>query len=245
MSNGHRTVLSVVAASAALVALAPSARAVPWIEWAMTPDLPGHVDNPGGTLSAWCIVHPDQTTFQRLDVRIVAPGGGVLQQWAITDAMDFYVDWTIPEGYPDGIYRYEMDYVSVEQGLTVSLSEGFLAAGSTTGVCAFKFNDEDGDGVFEPEDGEALLPGWEICATGPQAIPCKVTDSDGVACWFFITPGVYEFCETMQMGWIPTTGVCASVDVLPNAIQKVEFGNQMNPVPTEPKSWGGIKSDFR
>jgi hypothetical protein len=245
MTHGLRATITLLAGAALLGGLPVAAGAAPFIEWEMTPDLPGHVENPGGMLSASCIVHPDQTTFQELDVRITTPQGGILQEWAITDAMTFAFDWSIPDGYPDGIYRYEMDYISVEQGLTVSLSEGFLAAGSTTGVCAFKFNDEDGDGVFESENGETLLEGWHICATGPQNIPCHDTDQDGVTCWFFITPGTYEFCETQQEMWVSTTGECASVEVLPNAIQKVEFGNHRPTLPTQESSWSGIKSTYR
>lgn len=244
MSFAERLAAATLAA-VALACATSAAYALPSIEWDMDPMLPGHVQNPGGTLTASCTVLPDGTTLDRLEVRLTTPQGGVLEEWIVTDALSLGIDWQVPDSYPDGVYRYDMQYYSVENGLEVSLSEGYLVAGSTTGVCAFKFLDLDEDGVFELEDGEELLADWEICATGPQSIPCQLTSEDGVACWFFITPGEYEFCETLQEFWISTTGVCRTVQVATSTISKVEFGNFNPSVPVEQKSWGGIKSEFK
>lgn len=248
-----------VCIAAALVGFAGTSWAAPFIAWEMNPRLPDHVPNPGGTLTASCIVDPDNTTFESLVVRLTTPQGGVLQEWTITDALEFGFDWVVPESYPDGIYRYEMEYYSVEQGLTVALSEGYLVAGSTTGICVFKFEDLDGNGDFAGPESEPLLEGWDICwDDGPQQLNCQATSQDGVACWFFIAPGTYTLCEILENqlpNWSPTTGCdrimqpvdrcCADVTVDSGTIAKLMFGNKFFPVPTEQKSWGQIKSEFK
>ncbi len=210
----------------ALVGVALPASAAPWIDFGMTPGLPGYLQNPGGQLNAWCQVNTDGTTPALLQIRLFneADEQILLQEFPNTDY--YYLYWDVPTGLNDGIYHYQVDYIS-QEGPTAQIRAGFLLAGRTTGLCAFKFIDDDGDGIFD-EGSESLASGWEICITGPIQ-GCKTTDVDGVACWFFIPSGVYQVCETMQPGYVPTTLPCQDVQIATNVIGKAIFGNKVAP----------------
>jgi hypothetical protein len=131
----------------------------------------------------------------------------------------------------------------------VAVFTTFLAipesASATPGICAFKFLDVNGNGVFD-EGEDTYLEGWEICITGPVD-GCKVTAGAPVpgACWVPLPLGLYEVCVTLQDGVIPTTPPCVEIDLQGTAIVQVEFGCQPEPVPTELESWGKIKSLYR
>lgn len=213
------------------------AAAAPWVDHDLEPPLPQHVENPGGLLSAWCEVHPDGMEMDRLEVRLVDPEGATVWGWSSTTALEYTLEWVVPSGLDDGLYRYEVEAFSVDGDLVASVDEPFLIAGLTNGICVFKFEDLNGNGEFELGE-EPLLPGWEFCN---DDLGCEVTDEDGVACWFFVDEGSYEICETLQDGWVSTTGICQTVDLVAGDIAKAMFGNQMESTPTESSTWSRIK----
>jgi hypothetical protein len=224
-----------------LVAATVPASALPWIEFSMSPALPDHVENPGGLFTGWCLAHPDGTFPEQLVVRVLDSNGVLVSEWSATDTFEYTVFYALPDGAPDGIYRYQVEYWS-SAGLSASIDEGFLVAGATTGICAFKFEDLNGNGVYDPPT-ETLLSGWEICN---PTLGCKFTDADGAACWFFIAPGTYTMCETLQSGWeAPVTPVCQDIDVFAGDIAKVMFGNRVIITPVEETSWGAVKDLYR
>lgn len=222
---------------------ASTAHALPWIELSSDQTLPSHVD-PGGMFEASIRVHVDDTVPEMLRVTILDPDDQILDVFE-TDEVTFELDYEVDPGGPWGVYHYRATYFG--DGLTsdsITREGAFLVAAG--GLCAFKFIDENGDGVFS-EDEEDLAEGWEMCITGPEDLGCELTDDDGVVCHFFIDPGVYEVCETQMDGWEVTTpgGECVDVDMVEGDVAKVLFGNRMEGVPTRPSTWGGVKATFK
>ncbi|MEZ4652811.1 MAG: hypothetical protein R3E12_04185 [Candidatus Eisenbacteria bacterium] len=187
--------------------------------------LPDFVKNPGGRLHARCWVDRGTTTPDFLRVKITNPNGVVVYQRDLAGAVDYNLYWTVPSGSAEGIYHYEASYYSVENGLEDDGIDGFLVAGSTRGICAFKFIDQNGNGTRDP--GEPLVSGWEICFHYPDgSVRCETTGEDGAACIFFLPSGTYTVCETMQDGYINTLPICSDV-VVTTSIASVLFGNRV------------------
>jgi hypothetical protein len=195
------------------------------MNWELEPSLPGHVPNPGGSMIASCWVDPEGTTPDFIRVTILDPSDVPVFQIELPGYTYWDLNWVAPDGLPDGVYHYLAEYYSIENGWEASGGEGFLLAGATRGICAFKFIDEDGDGALD--DGESLAPGWEICFTYPDgSVRCELTDEDGAACIFFIPAGTYVVCETLQPGYEPTLPVCTDV-IVTTTIEKAMFGNRL------------------
>ncbi len=217
---------------------ATAATARPWIEV----DTSGHIPAdlaPGGVIEASAVVHPDGTSPELLRIWVMSPSGETVYSWESTTEMSHDMTWGIPTDAEWGVYRYRAEYYRTGAVLSAERAIGYLVAAG--GLCVFKIHDEDGDGVYDKGD-EELLPGWEMCGTGPEDLECKLTDADGVACWFFIDPGVYEVCETLMDGWESTTGECISVDLIEGDVAKVFIGNRVIGTPTIESSWGSIKA---
>ncbi|MEZ4653884.1 MAG: hypothetical protein R3E12_09935 [Candidatus Eisenbacteria bacterium] len=214
------------------------------MNWELTPTLPGHIDMPGGLMSAACWADPQGSTPDFLRVTITDPSGAVVYNMEVPDRTNWSLDWTPPAGSVDGVYHYTAEYHSAEHGLEAAGSEGFLVLGAaTTGICAFKFIDTNGNGVLDPD--ENLAQGWEICFTFPDGHEeCDFTDEDGVVCKFFIPPGTYTVCEILQDGYENTLPLCTEIPVS-SSIEKAMFGNREIVVPTVESTWGKVKSLYR
>ena len=65
-----------------------------------------------------------------------------------------------------------------------------------------------------------------------------------MTCKFFIPPGLYTVCETMQDGYENTTPLCVEVQVSTD-IEKAVFGNREVVVPTIQSTWGKVKNLYR
>jgi len=222
---------------------ASAAHALPWIELSSDQSLPSHVV-PGDIFEATIRVHADGTIPELLEVKVFDPEGNQIAAYE-TDGVTFQLDYQLEPDDTWGVYHYRATYFG--DGLThdsISREGAFLVAAG--GLCAFKFIDENGDGVFS-EDEEDLAEGWEMCITGPEDLGCELTDEDGVVCHFFIDPGTYEVCETQMDGWEVTTpgGECVDVDLVEDDVAKVLFGNRMEGVPTLPSTWSNVKALFR
>jgi hypothetical protein len=225
------------------VSISTPANAAPWIERLLQPAIPDHLEI-GDTFSAWAQAHPDGTTPDRVVIRIVSPDGVVVhEQQAEAGSPRLEIEWTVPADATPGIYLVNLEYWSIEHGLTVFAQEATMLR-IPNGICVFKFNDENQDGMFDAET-EELLSGWEICLGDD----CRVTDSQGVICWLGLPAGEYQFCETPQEGWSCTTcteGDCMTIVLEdPTSVGKVMFGNTMGGLPTERTPWGRVKSIFR
>lgn len=70
-------------------------------------------------------------------------------------------------------------------------------------ISGYKYEDVDGDGDLS--DAANALDGWEICITGGD---CVTTGdgawADGYYEFADLPIGVYEICETQQIGWVQT-----------------------------------------
>lgn len=234
----------ILASAASLLLLGSSGALAATMNWELTPTLPGHVDNPGGTMSASCWVETQGSTPDFLRVTITDPSDAVVFTVDLPGYTEWNIDWEAPTGSVDGVYHYRAEYYSVENGLEAAGGEGFLMAGAaTSGICAFKFIDENGNGVLD--EGENLAEGWEICFTFPDGHEeCDFTDEDGVTCKFFIPPGLYTVCEVMQDGYENTTPLCVEIQVAAD-IEKAMFGNRVIVVPTVESTWGKVKNLYR
>lgn len=104
--------------------------------------------------------------------------------------------WKYPTAIP--AVNFPWAYFSEIDG---SLRFGYLAKKS-----GCKFDDQDGDGIWDPDEPGA--PGWTIHLTGTDfagnpVSTSAVTGSDG--CYEFTVPfGTYKVCEEFQAGWTQT-----------------------------------------
>ncbi len=74
-------------------------------------------------------------------------------------------------------------------------------------ITGIKFNDLDGDGLWEPGDGEARLPNWTIWLdTNGDGLADQTTTTDGSGGFEFppVAPGTYTIGEKQQPGWTQT-----------------------------------------
>lgn len=203
-----------------LLLLPAAALATPWVHVAVDPALPAHVENPGGQMTATCTVYSSGYDGGTLRILVLDPSGAVLHSEDHPGDIYHTFAWIVPAEMPDGIYTYRAEYWP-SAGDMVSAEAPFLVAGLTTGICAYKYIDWNENGSYD-SDVDSLASGWEICTSG---IGCQTTGDDFVVCWFFIPPGTYEVCETLQPGYMPTTPACQTVTVGSGDIVKVEFGN--------------------
>jgi hypothetical protein len=222
----RRVIASLFVGSLIAAASVSGALATPWIELQMNPMIPGHIENPGGVLTAHCWLHESEYSQRMLKIEILDPDGAVVWENTVWDVDYFSTDWTCPTDAPEGVYHYRVTYTSDYWETTETAP--FLVAGLTAGICSYKFIDVDGNGAYDPAI-DTLATGWEICVTPPAAPGCKTTGEDFVVCWFFLPVGAYTVCETQQPGYTPTTPPCVDVDVTAGTILKVEFGNMLTP----------------
>lgn len=240
-----RKLVTALAALVATFVLQSAALSAPSIDAEWNPRIPEHVANPGGLFTADCWVNTDGTVPQELTVQLLSQTDEILFTITIPGETFYHLEYVVPNGLvADGIYRYRVEYVDAAGGVWV-VEKDFLIAGAVTGLCAIKFIDNDGNGEYEPAVDD-LAEGWEMCADGPGFSECELTDENGLACWFGISDGLYEVCETLQDGYESTTGgVCQDVEVMLDEINKVEFGNWIPPVPTHETTWGNLKGAYR
>lgn len=100
---------------------------------------------------------------------------------------------------------------------------------STAVVSGSKFDDADGDGVWD--SGEAPLPGWTITLTDANGVTTStVTDAGGAFTFPSVAPGSYILSEQMLPGWVQTfpggAGTHALSVTAGAVLANVNFGNQ-------------------
>jgi uncharacterized repeat protein (TIGR01451 family) len=99
-------------------------------------------------------------------------------------------------------------------------------------VSGYKFNDLNGNGIWEPGLGEKGLPNWTILLTkdgdineGP--VWSTVTDADGYYEFQSVGLGDYKIYEIMQDYWNNTTPKLKDITISKeNLDARVDFGNQ-------------------
>ena len=120
--------------------------------------------------------------------------------------------------------------VTVAAGAQTAVALGNQTRGTISGR---KFNDVDGDGVFDA--GEPNLAGWTIrlcavasCDATGDPIQTDVTDGGGYS-FSGLTAGTYYVCEVLQSGWQQNSpagchSIVIAADSPTNAIDR-NFGN--------------------
>jgi hypothetical protein len=111
-------------------------------------------------------------------------------------------------------------------------TEDYLLKLQYTELCGIKFNDLNGNGVYEPNppNNEPGLPGWtiEVKDANGNIIGYAVTDAQGKYCVVVPSPGTYTVSEQQQAGWTqtaPPTPGTYTVTVPPGRTD-LNFGNQ-------------------
>ncbi|MBI5021691.1 MAG: VCBS repeat-containing protein [Ignavibacteriales bacterium] len=97
---------------------------------------------------------------------------------------------------------------------------------STGSICGYKFNDANGNGILDST--ETKIGNWIINYSGPVS-GTIITDTTGNYCLTNLPTGTYTLCETLQVGWTPTTPTCQEVLVGAGQTVTVIFGNQPTP----------------
>lgn len=93
----------------------------------------------------------------------------------------------------------------------------------------FKFNDLNGNGVYDPS-GETPLANWHYTITGPGGYSSSGdTDGSGLIVKTGLVPGDYTVTETAQAGWIVTTANSQIGMVPAGAGKRLDFGNRQTP----------------
>jgi hypothetical protein len=96
----------------------------------------------------------------------------------------------------------------------------------------FKFNDLNGNGVYEPSI-ETPLANWHYTITGPGYSDSGDTDGAGLIIKTGLAPGDYTATETVQAGWTVTTDNPQTGTVPVGGGKRLNFGNlQGVPVPS-------------
>ena len=116
--------------------------------------------------------------------------------------------------------------VTVEPGQTVNVQFGNKVTGQGQ-ICVSKFNDLNGNGVYDSNDLGALS-GWkfDIRDSGGNLLGTVTTSRGGPACLTVPAPGTYTITEQVQPGWTPTTPNPQTVTVQPGQTVNVQFGNK-------------------
>jgi hypothetical protein len=92
-------------------------------------------------------------------------------------------------------------------------------------ICVFKYEDLNANGVRD--EGEPLLPGWEILLTDAQGnlIRSGVTNEDGQICFTGLLAGEYVVTEILKDGWTNTTPQSVRVIVISGTEARILIGN--------------------
>ncbi|MGD0352071.1 MAG: ice-binding family protein [Dehalococcoidia bacterium] len=102
----------------------------------------------------------------------------------------------------------------------------------STGLSIFKFNDLNGNGVYELALGESPLAGRQVTITGPFSYNISTsTNWAGLIVLTSLVPGTYIVTETVLPGWtIPNNP--QTVTVLANNMTPVKFADKPQLGPT-------------
>lgn len=141
--------------------------------------------------------------------------------------------FTLPPGYvlPFGKlferYRVRIEYHSLQAGNEANAEAIFWVTQDTGNLRVRKFNDLDGNGVRDPEDGPVAGVTFMLSIQGQQV--GGVTNAAGEILWTDVPIGTYLVTEQVPPGSVATTPSQVNVAVAANATTTQEFGNRAIP----------------
>jgi hypothetical protein len=98
---------------------------------------------------------------------------------------------------------------------------------SNTGLSIFKFNDLNGNRVYEPGLGETPLSGRQVTITGPGGYSSdNITDGAGSISLTGLVPGPYIVTEIVPSGWTVITPNPQTAIVSADNVTTVNFAEQ-------------------
>ena len=190
-------------------------------------------------LANWNVFVDENGNGERDDQEPTQVSGGDGYAFLSVNPGTFLVGVERPDDWVPTLPASGFHTVTLEANEHADLPDlGNIRGGSVIGM---KFEDIDGDGTFEPLDGEIGLEGWEISMTGTSCAGAAMaytttTNEDGIYTFDNVTPGDdYTLFETQQANWnqsfplgdgLHHADVSSAATVLGN-----DFGNQRN-VPT-------------
>ncbi|MCB0217139.1 MAG: tyrosinase family protein [Chloroflexi bacterium] len=111
----------------------------------------------------------------------------------------------------------------------------FRVAAGGTRIVGYKFEDLNGNGIWEGcpstpwiPGNEPAIPGWGVTLTGPESYS-TVTDASGRFELVVSSPGSYSVTEEQRAGWSPTRApsVALNIQCFPGeAPAEIYFGNR-------------------
>lgn len=115
----------------------------------------------------------------------------------------------------------------------VTLDTNTISASACTGsppspfgvLEIFKFNDLNGNGIYEPGLGDSPLSGWQFATTGPSFNSDNFTNGSGFIVLPGLTPGSYTATENVTSGWTVTTSNPQTVILAAGDVTILSFGN--------------------
>lgn len=187
----------------------------------------GRNNNPGGGYEFFK-VNRDGTDFEMIrdigytfSLQLAFSGDGVLYGHDAQQGRFFTVDTT--DGTITQVSDGDNTYTDTASGTQTHNFENRTTLGS---VPAFKFYDENANGVFD--EREAPIEGWMVqILRDDVVIETRMTDADGEVL-FTVPYGDYTIREIMPLEscWKPTTALSQTVTVVRReTADRVEFGN--------------------
>ena len=146
--------------------------------------------------------------------------GLALGDYEVTETVQ--LSWGVTTGNP------QTATLSAGGGTVVRFGNLQLAPGTLE---IFKFNDLDGDGVYDPLDGETPLSGWAFGVEGPGGPYSGSTDANGLYTLTNLGAGLYTATETVKVGWSVTTLNPQTAELDAEGGARLNFGNQFTFVP--------------
>jgi hypothetical protein len=194
----------------------------------------GVQDQPGETpLADWhyTITGPSgYSSFGNTD------GSGLIVKTGLVPG-DYNVTETVQAGWIVTTDNPQTGTVPAGGGMRLNFGNRELVPPETPGTLEiFKFNDLNGDGIYEPgaPDFETPLQSWNFTVTGPTPTPgLYSTGGDGLITISNLTAGDYTVTEMLHVGWTATTDNPQTGTVPAGGGKRLNFGNVAG-VPVSP-----------
>jgi hypothetical protein len=164
-------------------------------------------------------------------------GSGLIGKTGLVPG-DYTVTETVQAGWIVTTANPQIGMVPAGAGMRLNFGNRELVPPETPGTLEiFKFNDLNGDGIYEPgaPDFETPLQSWNFTvAGGPTPTPGPYsTGVDGLITMSSLLPGDYTVTETVHVGWTVTTDNPQTGTVPAGGGKRLNFGNvEEVPVPS-------------